>query len=161
MDESLRWPTPAEPGGSIATVSPNGPSTPPRDAAPSDGATPTPRVAVVVALVANLTVAAAKFGAFAITSSSALLAEALHSLADSANEILLLVGARRARRPADRRHPFGYGHELYFWTLVVGILIFALGGGMSIVTGVLHIRSGAAPEASGWNYAVIFAAMAL
>jgi cation diffusion facilitator family transporter len=117
------------------------------------------RSAVLAAIAGNLLIAAAKAVAAAFSGSASLLAEAIHSVVDTGNGALMLYGLRRSRKPPDRQHPFGYGHELYFWTLVVGILIFALGGGMSIVTGVLHIRSGAMPEASGWNYAVIFAAM--
>ena len=136
-------------------MSPNGPSTPPRDAAPSDGATPTPRVAVVVALVANLTVAAAKFGAFAITSSSALLAEALHSLADSANEILLLVGARRARRPADRRHPFGHARYRYVYAFLVSLTVFWIGGVLAVVEGIGHLASDEPVVDPLWAFAVL------
>src|SRR5689334_8425599 len=88
-----------------------------------------------------------------------MLSEAIHSLVDTGNDALMLYGIRRSAKPPDEHHPFGYGHELYFWTLVVGVLIFGLGGGMSVVTGVLHILHGDAPEVSGWNYAVIFAAM--
>ncbi len=83
---------------------PSSAASPPSSAAPPSSQ----RVAVLTALVANLIVAGAKLGAFAITTSSALLAEALHSFADTANEVLLLVGARRATRPADLRHPFGH-----------------------------------------------------
>jgi cation diffusion facilitator family transporter len=84
-----------------------------------------------------------------------MLSEAIHSLVDTGNDALMLYGIRRSGKPADNDHPFGYGHELYFWTLVVGILIFALGGGMSILTGILHVINRTPAEASVWNYAVL------
>jgi cation diffusion facilitator family transporter len=71
----------------------------------------------------------------------------------------MLYGARQSRRPPDEQHPFGHGHELYFWTLIVGVLIFGLGGGMSIVTGFMHILHAAPPENIAWNYAIIATAM--
>jgi cation diffusion facilitator family transporter len=70
----------------------------------------------------------------------------------------MLLGLKRSRKPPDDEHPLGYGHELYFWTLVVGMLIFGAGGGMSIATGVFHILHRTAPEATGWSYAVLGAA---
>ncbi|MEK6226215.1 MAG: cation transporter [Chloroflexota bacterium] len=76
------------------------------------------RIAVVTALAANIAIAVAKLGAAVITGSSAMLAEALHSFADSVNEVLLLVGARRSRRPADRRHPFGHARYRYVYAFL-------------------------------------------
>jgi cation diffusion facilitator family transporter len=84
-----------------------------------------------------------------------MLSEAIHSLVDTGNGALMLVGMHRAKRPADADHPFGSGHELYFWTLMVGVLIFGLGGGMSILTGVLHIGSAKPVEDLPWTYAVL------
>jgi cation diffusion facilitator family transporter len=113
------------------------------------------KTAVVAATAGNLAIAIVKFVAAGASGSAAMLSEAIHSLVDTANDALMLYGIRASQKPADDEHPFGYGHELYFWTLVVGILFFAVGGGMSIVSGINHIRAQAAAEASVWNYAVI------
>jgi cation diffusion facilitator family transporter len=111
--------------------------------------------AVIAAVVGNLAISVAKFIVAGLSGSAAMLSEAIHSLVDTGNDGLMLYGIRRSAKPPDVYHPFGYGHELYFWTLVVGVLIFGLGGGISIVTGVLHVVNERAAEASVWNYAVL------
>jgi cation diffusion facilitator family transporter len=94
------------------------------------------RAAVLAALVGNVLVAVTKGGAAAWTGSSAMLSEAVHSFVDTGNEVLLLYGMRMARKKADREHPAGYGRELYFWSFIVALLVFALGAGVSIYEGV-------------------------
>jgi cation diffusion facilitator family transporter len=94
---------------------------------------------LLIALAANVGIAVAKFAAAAITGSSAMLTEGVHSLVDSTNQLLLMYGQKRAAKPADAMHPGGYGRELYFWSFVVALLVFALGAGVSVYEGVMHI----------------------
>ena len=94
---------------------------------------------ILISLGANVGIAVAKFAAAAVTGSSAMLTEGVHSLVDSTNQLLLLHGRKQSQRPADALHPFGYGRELYFWSFVVAIMVFTLGAGVSIYEGVNHI----------------------
>lgn len=94
---------------------------------------------IVIALAANFGIAVSKFIAAGITGSSAMLTEGVHSVVDCTNQLLLLWGRRQANKPADEYHPLGYGRELYFWSFVVAVLVFALGAGVSIYEGVIHI----------------------
>ena len=94
---------------------------------------------LVIALLANLGIAASKFVAAALTGSSAMLTEGIHSVVDSTNQLLLMWGRRQSRKPPDKRHPLGYGRELYFWSFVVAVLVFALGAGVSVYEGIIHL----------------------
>jgi cation diffusion facilitator family transporter len=116
------------------------------------------KLAVFGAIAANVAIAAMKFTGAAATGSSAILSEGIHSLVDSGDGVLLLVGMRLADRPADERHPFGYGKELYFWSLIVAVMIFGVGGGVSIYEGILRLLDPRPMEDAGWSYAILGAA---
>lgn len=116
--------------------------------------------AVYAAIAGNLAIAVSKFFAAAFTGSSAMLAEGIHSAVDSGNGLLLLLGIHRSRAPADPEHPYGHGQELYFWTFVVAVLVFGVGGGMSVYEGIIHLAHGDTPGDPTWNYVVLgFAAI--
>lgn len=118
-------------------------------------------VVVVAALAANLGIAVAKFVAAAFTGSSSMLTEGFHSVVDSLNQVLLLYGQWRGRKPPDEAHPFGYGRELYFWSFVVAILIFAIGAGVSVYEGWAHIAAPEPLQSATINYIVLAVAAAL
>jgi len=112
-------------------------------------------VSIYSALAANIVIAIAKFVAGGITRSSAMIAEGVHSLVDTLNELLLLYGISRSNKERDEFHPFGYGRELYFWSFIVAILIFAFGAGVSFFQGYIHLRTPAISGPLTWNYAVL------
>jgi cation diffusion facilitator family transporter len=116
---------------------------------------------LVVALLANLGIAASKFIAAWITGSSAMLTEGVHSVVDSTNQLLLMWGRRQAKKPPDKYHPFGYGRELYFWSFVVAVLVFALGAGVSIYEGIIHIANPEEAVTPYIAYAVLLVAFLL
>ena len=116
---------------------------------------PESRLTLFAALAANLGIAIAKFVAAAISGSSAMLTEGFHSVVDSLNQLLLLYGQKRSLRPPDTKHPLGYARELYFWSFVVAILIFATGAGLSIYEGVRHIRQPEPIRSPLINYVVL------
>jgi cation diffusion facilitator family transporter len=119
------------------------------------------RKVVVVALAANLVIAAAKFVAAGVTGSPALLAEAFHSLADSGNEVLLRVAQVRGDKPADRDHPFGHGREAYFWGLIAAVAVFVGGGLLSVREGVAELLHPTPATSFAAGYAVLVVALLL
>ncbi len=106
-------------------------------------------------MAANLGIAATKFVAAAVTGSAAMLSEAIHSVVDTANQLLLLLGLYRSQKPPDEAHPFGHGKELYFWGLIVAVLLFGVGGGMALLEGVLHLLRPRPLEDPFWAYVVL------
>ncbi|MDR0237376.1 cation diffusion facilitator family transporter [Acinetobacter sp.] len=117
------------------------------------------KIVVYAALLGNLAIALVKFIAAYITNSSAMLSEAVHSVVDTLNEILLLYGLKKSQQPANYQHPFGYGRELYFWAFIVALLVFALGAMVSIYQGIQHIRHPEVIESPLVNYVVLGFAM--
>src|SRR5689334_13184734 len=110
--------------------------------------------AIYAALGANLLIAITKFIAGGISNSTAMISEGIHSLVDTGNQLLLLLGIKRSQKAPDKKQPLGYGKELYFWSFIVSITIFGLGGGLSIYQGIIHIMT---PEDLGdptMNYIV-------
>ena len=111
--------------------------------------------AVYGALFANIAIAVVKFVVAVVTGSSAMWSEGIHSSVDTGNQVLMLVGLRRSRRPSDPEHPFGHGNELYVWNLLVAVLIFGVGGGISAYEGILHILHPVSIHTPRWNYLVL------
>jgi len=114
---------------------------------------------IFAALIGDALISITKFGAAFVTGSSAMFSEAIHSLVDTGNQLLMLHGLRRAKKPADDAHPFGYGMEVYFWTFVVAILVFAGGAGVSIYEGIHKVMAPEPVSNVMINYAVLGAAM--
>jgi cation diffusion facilitator family transporter len=112
-------------------------------------------ITVYGAIAANLVIAAAKFSAALFTGSSAMFAEGIHSVVDTGNELLLLLGIHKSTRPSDELHPFGHGKELYFWSLIVAIVLFGIGGGMSVYQGINDMFHPTEIRDPFWNYAVL------
>jgi cation diffusion facilitator family transporter len=110
---------------------------------------------IVAAVLANLGIAILKFIAAAFTGSAAMVSEGIHSLVDTGNGLLMAVGTRRSQRPPDDAHPFGHGKELYFWTFIVAVTVFAVGGGMSMYEGIHHLLHPRRIEHLTWNYVVL------
>ncbi|QMU61577.1 MAG: cation diffusion facilitator family transporter [Gammaproteobacteria bacterium] len=110
---------------------------------------------IFAALIGNAIISIMKFAAAVFTGSSAMFSEGIHSLVDTGNQVLLLFGLRQAKKPADKRYPFGHGKEVYFWSFVVAILIFAVGSGLSIVKGLEHIKHPQVITDPIVNYAVL------
>lgn len=119
------------------------------------------KTAIYGAIIANMLIAIMKFVAAFFTGSSAMLSEGIHSLIDSGNGMLLLLGIKKSKKEPDEKHPFGYGMEVYFWAFVVAIFIFSLGGGIAIYEGIEQILHRELPNASmvKWNYGVLISAI--
>jgi cation diffusion facilitator family transporter len=117
--------------------------------------------AIIAAMLANAGIAVAKFVAYLVTSSASMLAEAIHSVADTSNQGLLLLGGKRARKIADDQHQFGYGRERYFWSFVVALVLFSLGGLYSIYEGVSKILNPHELTSIGWAIGVLLVAIGL
>jgi cation diffusion facilitator family transporter len=112
-------------------------------------------IVVAAAIISNTIIFICKLAAALITRSSAMLAESIHSMVDIGNGVLVAYGMRRSNKPPDSRHPFGYGSELYFWSLIVAISIFGIGGGMSLYEGIRHLQHPTMLESPIISYVVI------
>jgi cation diffusion facilitator family transporter len=112
-------------------------------------------IAVYGALAANLLIAATKLIAAAASGSSAMLSEGIHSVVDTANELLLLLGVHRSKKPADEAHPYGHGKEIYFWGLIVAMVLFGVGGGLSVYEGIADIAARHWLADPTWNFVII------
>ena len=112
-------------------------------------------IALYAGITGNFLIAIAKFVAGYFSGSSAMISEGVHSVVDTGNQLLLLFGFKRSGRPADARHPFGYGKELYFWAVIVAVVLFGIGGGISIYEGILHVRHPTEISDPTWNYIVL------
>lgn len=119
------------------------------------------RKAIIAAFFANLGIAIAKFVGFLLTRSAGLLAEAGHSLADTGNQGLLMFGGKRGKRPADRAHPFGYGPERYFWSLIVALVLFSMGGLFALYEGIHKLSDPHEIKSIGIAYAILLVSIAL
>src|SRR5256714_3754085 len=118
-------------------------------------------LAVLGALFANALIAVLKLGAAFITGSSSMMAEALHSVADTTNQVFLLLGLRFFKRPASKKHPFGHGKERFFWSFIAAIFIFGVGATYAIYGGVVKLTHPHPPTNLGWAYAVLAASFVL
>jgi cation diffusion facilitator family transporter len=117
--------------------------------------------AIIAALLANLGIAAAKFVAFLVTGASSMLAEAIHSVADSGNQVLLLIGGRQAKRAATPEHPFGYGRDRYIYAFIVSIVLFSVGGLFAVYEGVHKLQHPEELESPAWAIGVLLVAVVL
>jgi cation diffusion facilitator family transporter len=117
--------------------------------------------AIVAAFLANAGIAVAKFVGFAFTGAASMLAEAVHSVADTSNQGLLLLGGRRARRPATEQHPFGFGRERYFWSFVVAVVLFTAGALFALFEGEEKLRHPHELESAGWAVGILVVAVVL
>lgn len=116
-------------------------------------------IAIYGAIGANILIAVSKFIAAGFTGSSAMMAEGIHSLVDTGNGLLLLLGIKKSKQKPDKMHPFGYGKEVYFWSFVVSVLIFSLGGGFALYEGIHAIQDPHIIQDPTWNYVVLAAAI--
>ena len=114
---------------------------------------------VYAAIAANSAIAVTKFLAAFVSGSSAMMSEAIHSVVDTGNQLLLLLGIHRSQEPPDERHAFGHGKELYFWPLIVAVLLFGMGGGMAIYEGIIHLTRPRPLDDPTWAYIVLTAAV--